>query len=183
MDPGGDVWVCLWPLGLLLYSCPWFSAPLLQPLEKEVGYEKNNDRRPLKLSGRNGAEERGSIWVPSTWNSNYASTLIFGIVGAPVQDFYSQKEYSPFSWIITKLPEKIVISSETNNSSVFKNLKQNLFFKYLLSNLMASFFWTSAPSAQPKREFTNQHHSKCRPSSGPAPLSVCQNHDVRAALR
>lgn len=163
------------------------SAPLLQPLEKEVGYEKNNDRRPLKLSVRNCADERGSIWVPSTWNSNYANTLIFGILGARVQDFYSQKEYSPFSWIITTLPEKIVIIwlLRQTMASVFIKIwnKTSFFPKYLLYNLTASFFSTSEPSAQPKREFTNQHQSKCRPSSGPAPLSVCLSHDVRAALR
>lgn len=37
-------------------------------------------------------------------------------------------------------------------------------------------------SAQPEREFTNQRRWKCRPSSGPAPVSVCLSRNVRAAL-
>lgn len=36
------------------------------------------------------------------------------------------------------------------------------FFKYFLYNLMASFFFISLSSTQPKREFTNQHHMKYR---------------------
>lgn len=118
-----------------------------------------------------------TLWYLGYWEHAFKTSILSAVI---------QKEYSPFSWIITILPEKIVIylTSETNNGfCLFNNLTHNLFFKYLLYNRMASFFCISVASAQLKREFANQHHMKCRPSSGPAPVSVCLSHDVKAALR
>lgn len=166
------------------------SATCVQLLKKKSGYEKNNDRRPLKLSVRNFADEWGSIWVSSTWNSNYANTLIFGILGEWVQNFYSQSSYTKriFPILLNNnhtTRKDCYFSDFWDKQWLLTSLKSeaNLVFKYLVCNLMASFLRISVSPAQLKIEFTNQHHMKCRPNADPAPISLCLSHDMRAALR
>lgn len=149
--------------------------------------EKNSHRRPLKLSVRNCTDEQeafGSLQLEIVimqtlsyleyWEHAFKTSILSAVI---------KKEYSLFSWIMAILLEKIFFSqtSETNNGfCLYWNLKQNLFFKYFryAGNLMASFFCISLSSTQPKREFTNQHHMKYRPSSGCALVSLCLSHNV-----
>lgn len=102
-----DLWLCVWPPGLFLYSRPWFGfCSFCLTAEEKAGVIKRTVTEAFEVSARNCGEEWGNSWVPSTWNSNYASALIFWILGACVQACYSQccnREKKKFSSIITAL--------------------------------------------------------------------------------
>lgn len=85
---GADLWLLVWPF---LYSCLWFGfCSFCATAEERSGLWKEQWQKAFEVVCKKPHWRARSIWVPSTWNSNYANTLIFGILGACVQDFYSQ---------------------------------------------------------------------------------------------